>query len=308
MATASAPGKIILFGEHAVVYGRPALAVPVTQIHADVTVTDSPRPGIWIHAPDISLHAELASLPADHPIGAAISSVLARAAFSSLPPIEIKISSSIPVASGLGSGAAVTVALIRSLSSFFFLGFSDEHINQLAYEIEKLHHGTPSGIDNTVVTYAQPVYFQRGQPVEIFRVGTPFTLLIADTGIPAPTKESVGDVRKLWEADKARWEKVFDEIGAIAERARDAIERGEPQELGRLMDANQALLQELTVSSTELDRLVAVARRAGAGGAKLSGGGRGGNLIALVETGQAEQVAESLLSAGAKRTIITEVK
>jgi len=157
------------------------------------------------------------------------------------------------------------------------------------------------------VTYAQPVYFQRGQPVEIFRVGAPFTLVIADTGIPAPTKESVGDVRKLWEADKTRWEKVFDEIGGIAERARDAIERGEPRELGRLMDANQALLRELSVSSTELDRLTEVARRAGAGGAKLSGGGRGGNLIALVETGQAEQVAKSLLSAGAKRTIFTEV-
>jgi mevalonate kinase len=315
MTTSSAPGKIILFGEHAVVYGRPALAVPLTQVHADVDVTDSPRAGIWIHAPDVDLHAELNSLPSDHPVAAAIRSV-----FSALDPhplplsrlqereIEIRITSTIPVASGLGSGAAVTVALIRALSSFFFHPLlSNEQINSLAYEIEKLHHGTPSGIDNTVVTYARPVYFVRGQPIETFKVGAPFTLVIADTGVPAPTKESVGDVRKLWEADKPRWERVFDEIGNIAKEARDVIERGKTKELGSLMDANHTLLQSLTVSSPELDRLVKAARTFGAGGAKLSGGGRGGNLIALVEADRAAHVAESLLSAGAKRTIITEI-
>ncbi len=212
------------------------------------------------------------------------------------------------MASGLGSGAAVTVAILRALSAHLEHPLSDEQVNQFAYEIEKLYHGTPSGIDNTVVTYARPVYFVRGQPLQTFRAGAPFTLVIADTGIPAPTKESVGDVRKLWEADKTRWEKVFDQIGGIANQARDAIEKGNSKELGRLMDANHALLQELTVSSTELDRLTEVARRSGASGAKLSGGGRGGNLIALVEADKAAQVAGSLLSAGAKQTIITEIK
>ena len=307
--TASAPGKIILFGEHAVVYGRPALAVPVTQVHADVEVTDSPRAGIWIHAPDIALHAELASLPPDHAVGAAIRSVFSALGVSPFPPFEIRITSSIPVASGLGSGAAVSVALIRALSSFFSQSVSlpDEQINHLTYEIEKLHHGTPSGIDNTVVTYARPVYFVRGQPIETFKVGAPFTIVIADTGISAPTKESVGDVRKLWEADKVKWEKVFDEIGGIAQNAKERIENGEWRSLGTLMDANHFLLQQLTVSSPELDRLVEAARTSRAGGAKLSGGGRGGNLIALVEKDNAARVAESLLSAGAKRTIITEI-
>ncbi len=306
MATASAPGKIILFGEHAVVYGRPALAVPVTQVHADVEVVDSPRAGIWIHAPDISLHAELNSLPSDHPVAAATRLFFSRLGISP-PPLEINISSTIPVASGLGSGAAVTVALIRALSSFLFHLSSLEEINSLAYEIETLHHGTPSGIDNTVVTYAKPVYFIKGRPIEAFKVGVPFTLVIADTGISAPTKESVGDVRKLWEADKTKWEKVFDEVGKIANSARDAIEKGKTKELGGLMDANHALLQEMTISSPELDRLVESARRSGASGAKLSGGGRGGNMIALVEKEKAAQVAESLMSAGAKRTIITEI-
>ena len=309
MTTASASGKIILFGEHAVVYGRPALAVPVTQVHADVEVTDSPRAGIWIHAPDINLDAELNSLPSDHAVGAAVRSVFSALGVSPFPPLEIRISSTIPVASGLGSGAAVTVALIRALSSFTqsVHPLSFDEVNSLAYEIEKLHHGTPSGIDNTVVTYARPVYFVRGQPIETFKVGAPFTLVIADTGISAPTKESVGDVRKLWEADKPKWEKVFDEIGKIANEARGAIERGKTKELGPLMDSNHVLLQRLTVSSPELDHLTEAARSSGADGAKLSGGGRGGNLIALVEPGKAARVAESLLSAGAKRTIITEI-
>jgi len=307
MATASAPGKIILFGEHAVVYGRPALAVPVTQVHADVEVTDSPRAGIWIHAPDIALHAELASLPPDHAVGAAVRSVFAALGVSPFPSLEIRITSTIPVASGLGSGAAVTVAILRALSSMIHSPLSNGEINSLAYEIEKLHHGTPSGIDNTVVTYARPVYFVRGQPIEPFKVGAPFTLVIADTGISAPTKESVGDVRKLWEADKPKWEKVFDQIGEISEAARTAIERGKTDELGPLMDSNHALLQTLTVSSPELDHLTEIARKSGADGAKLSGGGRGGNLIALVEKYNAAHIAESLLSAGAKRTIITEI-
>ncbi len=313
MTTASAPGKIILFGEHAVVYGRPALAAPVKQVHADVDVTDSPRPGIWIHAPDVNLRAELDSLPSDHPVAAAIHSFphpfpLSR---NRERGIEIRITSTIPVASGLGSGAAVTVALIRALSSFFFFDLPDEQINQITYEIEKLHHGTPSGIDNTVVTYARPVYFIKGQPIEILKVGQPFAIVIGDTGISAPTKESVGDVRKLWEADKARWEKVFDRIAQISKSAKEQIGKRANQQIGKslgaLMDANHALLRELTVSSPELDRLVEAAKRSGAGGAKMSGGGRGGNMIALVEKEKAPVVAEALMSAGAKRTITTEV-
>jgi mevalonate kinase len=307
MTHASAPGKIILFGEHAVVYGRPALAVPVTQVHADVEVSGGPRAGIWIDAPDVNLHAELNTLPSDHPIAAVIHNLLFSLGISPFPPLEIKITSTIPVASGLGSGAAVSVALIRAFASTVNRPLSDEQVNAFAYEIEKLHHGTPSGIDNTVVTYARPVYFVRGQPIETFTVGSPFNLVIADTGVRALTKESVGDVRKLWEADKPRWERVFDQIGEIAQMAQGAIERGKKKELGSLMNANHALLQQLTVSSLELDHLTEAARRSGASGAKLSGGGRGGNLIALVEADKAAHVSEALLSAGAKRTIVTEI-
>lgn len=307
MTTASAPGKIILFGEHAVVYGRPALAIPITQVHADVEILDSDSTGVLIHAPGIHLRADLNSLPSDHPVASVIHNFLFLLRVSPFPNLNITISSTIPVASGLGSGAAVTVALVRALSSHLNYPMSDEEVNAFAYDIEKLHHGTPSGIDNTIVTYAKPVYFIKGQPIETFKVGRPFTIVIGDTGISAPTKESVAGVRKLWEADTAKWENVFDKVGEIARVAKEKIESGKWKELGELVNRNHVLLQEMTVSSPELDTLVEAARKAGATGAKLSGGGRGGNMIALAEAEKADDISSALMSAGAKNTIVTQV-
>lgn len=307
VTTSSAPGKIILFGEHAVVYGRPALAVPVTQVQATATVSENSRGGVMIEAPNINLSADLSSLPSDHPLVFVINSVFSTLKISNPPACTVYLQSTIPVASGLGSGAAVSVAIIRALSGFLGKPLPDEKVNLLAFEAEKLYHGTPSGIDNTVVTYAKPVYFILKKPIKTFHVGAPFTIMIGGTGISAPTKDSVGSVRKLWQADKPRWEKVFTRVGEIVWNARQAIERGDVAELGRLMDANHALLQEMTVSCVELDDLVEAARKSGALGAKLSGGGHGGNMIALVEKDNAPAVARALSSAGAKRTILTQV-
>jgi mevalonate kinase len=340
MTSATAPGKIILFGEHAVVYGRPALAVPVTQVHADVEVSDSDSAGIWIHAPGVDLHAELNTLPSDHPVASVIHNFLFLSRVSpsprpsgdplpwregKIPNLNITITSTIPVAAGLGSGAAVTVALVRALSAHLNHPMTDEEVSAFAYEIEKIHHGTPSGIDNTVVTYAKPVYFVKTSPsplgtgarkgrgqgegntIELFKVGSPFTIVIGNTGLAAPTRESVADVRKLWEADQAKWEAIFDRVGGIADRAREKIEAGDWRTLGELMNQNHALLQEMTVSSPELDRLVWAAREAGALGSKLSGGGRGGNMIALVGQDHADEVASALISAGAINTIVTQL-
>lgn len=316
MISASAPGKIILFGEHAVVYGRPALATPVTQVHATASVIPLAGDELRVEAADIGLHADLSSLPDDDPLA-----VVIRSVFSTLKvpvsPCKIKVTSTIPIASGLGSGAAVSVAIIRALTAFLGSSQPDEQVSALAYDVEKIHHGTPSGIDNSVITYGRPIIFQKtialmaegGQNrIELVQVGKPFTLVIADTGIAALTKESVTEVRKLWEAEKSRWEKVFDEIGSIVKQARDMIATGKWQGLGSLMDANHALLQGMTVSSKELDQLVGAARNAGALGAKLSGGGRGGNMIALVNQGDAHRLSQVLLSKGAKRTIITTVQ
>jgi mevalonate kinase len=308
MTTYSAPGKIILFGEHAVVYGRPALAVPVTQVQATVTVSENSRGGVWIEAPNINLSSELSGLAPDHPLAAVINSVFSALRIVRPPACTVYIQSTIPVAAGLGSGAAVSVAILRALSAFLGAPLPDGRVNKLAFEAEKLHHGTPSGIDNSVVTYARPVYFIKGRPVKYFRVGAAFTIVIGDTGISAPTKESVEAVRKLRDADPPRWEKIFDRVGEIVWDARQAIERGDTAELGVLMDANHALLQEMTVSSVELDELIDTAHKSGALGAKLSGGGRGGNMLALIPKENAPALAEALLSAGAKRAIITTIQ
>jgi mevalonate kinase len=313
----SAPGKIILFGEHAVVYNRPALAVPVNQVQVEVEVCDSPGKGIWIHAPIIDLHAELSTLPSDHPIASVILMVFSPPFTSSHflkdklndgMGVEIHIASTIPVAAGLGSGAAVSVALLRALTNYVDKPLTNEQVNLLVFEVEKHYHGTPSGIDNTVIAYNMPVYYMKGKPVETFKTGKPFTIVIGDTGIPAPTKESVSDVRRLWLRDQNRFEAIFDEVAQISTMARRVIETGRPELLGELMDHNHEFLQQMTVSSPELDKLVRAARNAGALGAKLSGGGRGGNMIALVEQASAESVAEALRSAGAIRTIITEIQ
>ena len=307
MSKASAPGKIILFGEHAVVYGQPALAVPVTQVQAEVRIDKIFSPGIRINAPSIQLNEKLDALAPDHPLAATVRNTLDALEVDSLNNAAILIRSNIPVASGLGSGAAVSVAIIRALAKQLKKTLTDEQVSALAYETEKLYHGTPSGIDNTVVTYARPVYFIKGHPIEILQVKKPFTIVIGDTGVPASTKESVRDVRVQQHKRTERYETLFAAIGSIADTARQLIESGMPESLGPLMDENHALLRNMKVSSPELDNLVETARKAGALGAKMSGGGRGGNMIALVQTGKAGAVARALREAGATNTITTKI-
>ena len=308
MSKAAAPGKIILFGEHAVVYGQPALAVPVTQVQAEVRIDRIFSPGIRINAPNIQLNEKLDALAPTHPLAATVRNTLHALEVDSLNSVAILIRSSIPVASGLGSGAAVSVAIVRALATHLQKEMTDEQVSALAFETEKLYHGTPSGIDNTVVTYAKPVYFVKGQPIELLQVKHPFTIVIGDTGIPASTKESVRDVRIQHHKKPDRYETLFATIGSIAKTARQLIESGMPESLGPLMDENHAMLRSMKVSSPELDHLVEAARERGALGAKMSGGGRGGNMIALVQASKAGAVARALKEAGAVNTIITRIK
>jgi mevalonate kinase len=309
--TSTAPGKIIIFGEHAVVYGRPAIAVPVNQVRARAAIMAEPKklPGeVFIDAPDINLKTSLTELTNSHPIKQAVLGVETSLGITKLPACTIKITSTIPVSSGMGSGAAVTVAVIRALSSFLGHPLPDEEISSLVFEVEKIHHGTPSGIDNTVITYAQPVYYLQGEPVETVFINRPITLVVGDTGISSSTADSVADVRRAWEADRARFDTYFDKIADISKNARVIIESGDPKTLGPLMDLNHELLVELGVSSPELDSLVETARKAGALGAKLSGGGRGGNMIALVPEETTSFVSNALKDSGAVRVFTTRIR
>ncbi len=306
MTIATAPGKIILFGEHAVVYARPAIAVPVFQVRAEATIEARADLRVVIDAVDLARVYDLSDAPADDPIATIIRATCAR--LNVAPQnFSVRIHSTIPMASGMGSGAAVSVAIARALAKYFDVTLSAVEVSALVFETEKLHHGTPSGIDNTVIAFEQPVYFVRGQPIESFRVARPFTLAIADTGVAAPTKIAVGDVRRAREADRARYESLFDQIGAVARDARRAIERGDVDALGGLMNANQMLLREIGVSSPEIETLASAALRAGARGAKLSGAGRGGNVIALVDEVTQDNIARALLDAGARRVVVSQV-
>lgn len=308
--SASAPGKIILLGEHAVVHGRPAIAVPVTQVQAKAIIQANPsaeRGSIQILAPAIGLEAEYHTLGEQQPIRATIHLTLQALQVTHVPACTLHISSTIPVASGLGSGAAVAVAVIRVLSSFLGKQLSDQQVSSIAFEIEKIHHGTPSGIDNSVVTFNKPIYFLRGQPIEMLRVPRPFTLVIGNTGIASPTSLTVSDVLLAWKENPQRVDTIFDEITYNTQQARTRIETGDPDSIGPLLSRNHQLLSELGVSSNELDCLVQAALKAGALGAKLSGGGRGGNMIALVSPDKARPVIQALMQAGAESTLSTVV-
>jgi mevalonate kinase len=311
VTVAYAPGKIILSGEHAVVYGRPAVALPVTQVRAQAAIEDAREgQGLVIVAADLGqtiIGPEEQARSSPHPLAMTVFAVLGHLGLSAEQDLTITVSSDIPIARGLGSGAAVSTAVIRAVAQHFSRPLSAEEVSRLVYQVERVHHGTPSGIDNTVIAYERPVYFVRDQTLETFPVGKALTLLIADTGEPSSTKEVVGAVRQAWQRSKDAYESLFDQMGQIAVLVRRAIEEGDPVQVGGLMDKNHRLLQALGVSSPRLDSLVQAAKDHGALGAKLSGAGRGGNMIALVTPGTCRAVEQALLRAGAERVIENEV-
>lgn len=309
-STVSAPSKIILLGEHAVVYGQPSLAVPLVALRAYADIVPLPdHSGLRITAVDLGSQAfvvNTSSADANQPLITA-AQLLLNELGSSPPSANILLHSDIPVASGMGSGAAVTTALLRALVVLLGKSLSDVRLNELVYEVEKIYHGTPSGVDNTVIVFEQPIYFVRDKPIERLNIGKPFTLLVADTGIGASTKLAVADVRTLYNENKVLTTNLFDAIGSLVKVGRTAIETGDHVSLGKAMNENHKLLQQLTVSSALLDKLVTVAQDAGALGAKLSGGGRGGNMVALVPLERVVTVKSQLINAGAVRVYQTTV-
>ena len=309
--SSSAPGKAILLGEHAVVYGQPALAVPVNQVKARAYISAlplNPSGTIKIDAPDIQLNTELSNLDEKHAFKVLFNVLQNELNIKVFPALSIKIKSEIPIASGLGSGAAVTIAILRGVSSFLGCPLENEKISALAFEVEKIYHGTPSGIDNTVITYEKPVYFKHGEDTKILSFPKTFQLLVADSGISSQTAEVVMDVRYQWQKDPETYNAIFSKIGAISLNGKNAIEQGNIQKLGQLMNEDHNLLQDLNVSNSKLDQLVNAALLSGALGAKVSGAGRGGNMIALVTDSSISMVKKALLDAGAVRVIFSEIK
>lgn len=271
--SASACAKSILFGEHAVVYGEPAIAVPLAGLRTYAAYT----PGIVGIFSDVLPGKDLSNEPA---VGELLRLFSETIGISEPLTGTLRIRSDIPMAAGLGSGAALSCAILRCLASLHNLRMSPEELNRLVYACEKIYHGNPSGVDNTVICYEQPLFFIRGEQQHLldFDLGD-LPLLVIDSGIRSRTVDVVSDVRAHYDTLSP----VIREIGELVRSAEAVLRSGDPALIGQLMNKNQDLLRALTVSCRELDELTALALREGAYGAKLTGAGRGGNFIVMAK-------------------------
>lgn len=297
-----APAKAILFGEHAVVYGQPAIAIPIHELRTKVTIHALPQaaPGfVKVISPAIGLEAELTTFHSENPIAKVVDLILSHFGITTLPACQIHIQSTIPVGCGLGSGAAIAVATLRALSSFLGHPLSDKDVNRYAFEVEKLHHKNPSGIDNTVITYGKPVFYEHGHDISFLKITRPIDLVIANSGAKVRTSETVRQVQKNHEIDPITYNDYFQSIGDLSQQARFMLENWETSNLGKLMTKNQSILSKMGLSTPQLDELIEIALKNGATGSKLTGGGGGGFIIALVDEHTKESVYAALISAGA---------
>ena len=308
MGAGSGKGKSILFGEHFVVYGHPALAAGIaSETTASVTKKDAPGWTLNDNRPEMPGYKEK---KADEQ-RASIENILRFCGIDIAESgIHIELGGELVCASGIGASAASCVAIARALNEEFNLGMDDSKINAAAYQGEMGYHGTPSGIDNTASTFGGLVWFTRdlegGPPdFEILKLKKPVHLVIASTGITASTKDVVGDVKKKKEDNPEWWETVADEYLQLVTDARTALINLDLHGVGTLMNRNHELLQELTVSCRELDTLVGLARDNGALGAKMTGTGRGGNMIALAPDKDTMARIAKALESGAAEAVWT---
>ncbi len=310
---ASAPAKVILFGEHAVVYGQPAIAVAIDK-RATVTLTsknnNTEKKEIVLKALDlkleatINLHSGKNVILANHhdkivEATAKIIEVMKERHDADWPEsMEITIVSQIPRGAGLGSSAAISVASTAALATAAGIQLSKDEISSIAFEAERIHHGTPSGIDNTISTFGGAVYFKRPE-VKNFSIPS-FSLIIGDTKKERETKKVVLGVKERKERLPHIYNPLLDVFGNLVDEALQVLttEPLELETLGHLFNVNQGLLNAIGVSSLELEQLIWASRNAGALGAKLTGAGAGGSMIALIETKKEQNVSEAIKNAG----------
>lgn len=269
------PGKVILLGEHAVVYGHPALAVPLS---LGVTARGMPAGRCeLVGLPELTVQQRRMLDDAFD----AVASATGR------PPIRIALSSTLPVSMGLGSSAALAVAVSRLLLGATGGRPSPPKVLALALRMEEAFHGTPSGVDHTVSAHGAPLLYRRpvpGRPGRVRRVGigARATLVLALVGPRRGTQETVAALRRRAARWPDRYRRLFREMGRLALEGTAALEAGDLESLGDAMNVNHGLLAAAGVSSPALDTAVDALRRAGALGAKLTGaGGDGGAVVAL---------------------------
>lgn len=301
--TGRAHGKLILLGEHTVVYGAPAIAFPIPEFRVDAVARvrqggpdlDGPRDYRFSCGdPDDVESAE--SGPR-----VAVDEALRRWQRSG-DVIDVVLSCDIPPARGLGSSAACACAAVRATAALYRRPIDQQSLYDIVQCGEHIAHGRASGVDTSAALAAGPIWFQAGRTRPIV-VGTDAALVIADTGMAAATKRAVADVRATLLRDPLRARRLLDRATAVTTAAAEDLALGRATALGRRLVEFQLLLDELGVSTPELDRLITAAHDAGALGAKLTGGGRGGCIIALADSPySAMTLSEHLRAAGAAAT------
>ena len=300
-------GKIILLGEHAVVYGRHAIATPVPlAIQAHVQRGGD---GVQLIIPRWGVEQRLhRSAEKQHSFEKSLAMIFKTLGLER-ESMRVEIFPNVPRAMGLGGSAAIAVATIRALDRCFELGLDEERVNELAFECEKIAHGTPSGIDNTLSVYGQTMLFRSGDsPLrKVIEVDRPVKLVVGISGIESLTAATVARVGKARAAYPELYEKIFDQIDSLVLEGVDALVEHRLETLGELMNVCQGLLNAMQVSSWELEEMIQIARRHGALGAKLTGGGGGGSIIALCppEPGAADRIETGLREAGYQAMQVT---
>ena len=298
----AACGKIILLGEHAVVYGRPAIALPIP-LAVEAAIRKG-GDGINVVIPRWGVEQKVR---VTNPGFTGIIAQMLEQLGLDNENMTIEVFPHIPRAMGLGGSSALAVAIIRAIDHAYKLGLHDGRINELAFECEKAAHGTPSGVDNTVATYGSPLYYQRRDEQPLFstvKLGQPLELVIGMTGKESLTADTVARVRASWQQYPERYETIFDQIGHLTLSASDAVKSGQLNELGELMNLCHGYLNALQLSTPELEEMIHVARQNGAVGAKLTGGGGGGSMIALCPESSAP-VKAAIEAAGFRTLAIT---
>ena len=295
---ATAAGKLILAGEHAVVHGAHALAVPIPDAMR-AWVRDTAGEAISIRIPRWDVEREVGSVGDSlDTIATSVSDALAPG----IRGVEFVLDARYPAGVGLGASATLAVAIARALDAHLGLGIDAETVNAIAHASEQLTHGNPSGIDDTVATYARPILFRRGDPPEFRELAIALDAdIVVGIAEPAPpTGTMVARVGALKQDEPDAVRRIVEGIDAAATTLAASLAAGDAARAGRALDLNQGLLNALGVSTPGLERLISVARRAGAFGAKLTGGGGGGAMLALVDAERAAAVEAALAECGAQ--------